>query len=852
MENLKWLEEGKRPLDWNGPTSRAFRKFGDEDLDRPIIDHFERVARQYPNRIAVTDAETSFTFAELWDGVSALAESIAAKTQPADLIGIALPTCSMFPVAMLACLAAGRPFVAIDPHCPGNWLSQVLDDARPALIIKREDVISCIETGALKGWRPARLPVDEPACVLFTSGSTGRPKGIVNSQRNLLQRVAQSINAAHINTEDKFLTLASPCTIVGVRDVLTAMLAGAGIHLLDPQRAGAREILNVVRAENITILFAFPALLRSVIAYAEERVGETLRLVRIGGDTTLWSDIDLLRGWLAPQSAIQLIYAATEAPMMQWFVDDSCRTDEPRIPIGYPLLGNRLAVIDENGHNTTPGEIGELIVSSPYVALGLDGLFRTGDLVRLRPDGLLDRIGRKDRQVKIRGIRVDIDGVEASLRRHPLVTDVGVVVRTNSNDEAVTLVAYVTARDDAQAGLLEDLKDLMRSAPTSMRPGRFYLAGKIPRLLSSKLDLRALMAMDEVTVQKERDADAVAVVEAGPATGDRIGRIVAQAWQRVLGAPVRGPEDDFFEAGGDSLKAITFVMELERSLDVELPLTLITEAPKFTGLCEALSEHRIESYSPLVPLKAGEGMPPVFFIPGLGGSVARLFPLARRMTYSGAVIGIQARGLAGQDPPHASVETMAAEYLQEVKARQPHGPYYLCGYSFGGLVAFEMARRLRESGDEVGMVGLFDTMMSPFRWPLHLWLSIVGRRIVQFVAEACAAPIHTWPSALRKTAARAGKRMQGYRLTNALKVTISALRASARYRPGFYPGELTLFSPADREPGLPSLQAIWSKHARALSIVETAGTHSTMLSSPNAEFAAASLTRRLQNAFTSG
>jgi len=244
-------------------------------------------------------------------------------------------------------------------------------------------------------------------------------------------------------------------------------------------------------------------------------------------------------------------------------------------------------------------------------------------------------------------------------------------------------------------------------------------------------------------------------------------------------------------------------------------------------------------------LKAGEGVPPVFFIPGLGGSVARLFPLARRMTYSGAVIGIQARGLAGQDPPHASVETMAAEYLKEVKARQPHGPYYLCGYSFGGLVAFEMARRLRESGDEVGMVGLFDTMMSPLRWPLHSWLSIVGRRIVQFVAEACAAPIHTWPSALRKTAARVGDRMQGYRLTSSLKVTISALRASARYRPGFYPGELTLFSPAGREPGLPSLQAIWSKHARALSVVETAGTHSTMLSSPNAEFAAASLTRRL-------
>ena len=253
------------------------------------------------------------------------------------------------------------------------------------LIITREDGLGGVEARVppmrvirltacpslrAEGWRPATLGVDEPACVLFTSGSTGRPKGIVNSQRNLLQRVAQSINAAHINAADRLLTLASPCTIVGVRDVMTALLAGASIHLLDPQRVGAREILNVIRAEAITILFAFPALLRSVVAASAERAAATLRLVRVGGDTTLWSDIDTLRAWLAPGAAIQLIYAATEAPMMQWFVDDTCRREDARIPIGYPLPGNRLAIVDEEGRATPPGEVGELIVASPYVSLG--------------------------------------------------------------------------------------------------------------------------------------------------------------------------------------------------------------------------------------------------------------------------------------------------------------------------------------------------------------------------------------------------------------------------------------------------------------------------------------------------
>ncbi len=252
----------------------------------------------------------------------------------------------------------------------------------------------------------------------------------------------------------------------------------------------------------------------------------------------------------------------------------------------------------------------------------------------------------------------------------------------------------------------------------------------------------------------------------------------------------------------------------------------------------------------------------VFFIHGLGGNVTELFPMTRRMTYPGAVIGIQARGLTGEDPPHPSVEAMAAEYLREVKAFQPEGPYYLCGYSFGGLVAFEMALRLWERGDEVGLVGLFDTTMSRLRWPLRVWLSIAGRRLAQFAADASAAPIHTWPAAIRRAASHVRDRLRGYPtqteqnrppLPNVLKaapirvlrVATAAMIASARYRPGFYPGELTLFSPVEREPGLPSLQSIWRKHARALSIVEIAGTHSTMLSAPNAESTAACLTQHL-------
>src|SRR5919201_5780879 len=377
FRTFAWLEDDRRPLDWNGPANRIFTRFRNHDLQRPIIEHFERVARRHRGRIAIREANTTLTFGELWDGVSGLAETLAAETKPGDLIGVLLPACPMFPLAMLACLASGRPFVVLDTHSPPYWLEHVLHDARPTLIITLEDGLGDVEavmpTGrvlrlthvpksARTGWRPATMGVDEPAGVLFTSGSTGRPKSIVNSQRNLLQRAAQSINAAHINAADRLLTLASPSTIVGVRDVMTALLAGASIHLLDPRGVGAREMLNVIRAEAITVLFAFPALLRSIVAARDRRADASLRLVRVGGDTTVWSDIETLRGWLAPDAAIQIVYAATEAPMMQWFVADECRREDARIPIGYPLPGNRLALVDEDGCPTPDGEVGELIV----------------------------------------------------------------------------------------------------------------------------------------------------------------------------------------------------------------------------------------------------------------------------------------------------------------------------------------------------------------------------------------------------------------------------------------------------------------------------------------------------------
>jgi amino acid adenylation domain-containing protein len=857
---LGWNDRSEFPLDWNGPDNRPFDPFPDESKARPIVELLEQVVGRFPERIALFGPEGSITYAELWRVLTGWAERIAAATAPGDLVGILAPVAPEFPIAMLACLAAGRPFVALDPDYPPEWIAQVLDDSRPALLLvsKRDpgasEVIPItartldLDTAtpdASSSWRPARPGADEPAFVLFTSGSTGRPKGIVNSQRNLLQRVGQSVNAAHINSDDRFLTLTSLCTIVGVRDLVTSLLAGASFYLLDTQNAGAREIHRVIRDCRISILFAFPALLRSVVESGQSRAGDSLRLVRIGGDTTLWSDVAALRAWMSHGTSIQIVYAATEAPMMQSFVSEAVSESEERVPIGYPLLGNELAVVDEDGELTPEGEVGELLVRSPYVALGTWSqgrcqaagnedargarVFRTGDLVRRRPDGLYDRLGRKDRQVKIRGARVELDGVETAIRHHPSVRDVGVVVRVDSESGLARLVAYVQPDEAASDQFIHELGLMMRRvAPAHMRPWRYYRASVIPRLPNSKLDTRGLVALDLEKSRAEADARP-ADTDSSWIRTEAVEIAVARVWRDTLGLQLTCPEDDFFDLGGDSLRAITMTFELEKALRRELPTNLISQAPTFAAFCARLRENAPVVYCPLIVLKPGQGTP-LFFVHGVGGCVMELFSICRKMSWPGPVIGIQARGLDGCDLPHRSVEEMADEYIRAVRQQQPQGPYFLCGYSFGGLVAFELARRLSSSADKVAFVGLLATL-PPGHHLLRLrtWTAYLYRRLISRTNAAV--------DRSRTRAASAALRA----------VALSALRASVAYRPGAYKGQLTVFEPDRRDFGVPSSALLWSHHASSLRHEKLQARHDDMLEGANAQLVASLLTRCLKS-----
>jgi thioesterase domain-containing protein len=286
--------------------------------------------------------------------------------------------------------------------------------------------------------------------------------------------------------------------------------------------------------------------------------------------------------------------------------------------------------------------------------------------------------------------------------------------------------------------------------------------------------------------------------------------------------------------------------ELEKALRRDLPANLISEAPTFAAFCARLREKAPVAYCPLVTLKAGEGAP-LFFIHGVGGGVMELFSICRRMSWPGPVIGIQARGLEGRDHPHDSVEQMADEYITAIRNQQPAGPYFLCGYSFGGLVAFEVARRLSSRAAEVAFVGLLATL-PPGHHLLRLWTwtAYLYRQLTLAVARLEARSLHrSWLNSAHAEVDRS--RAQG--TPAALRVVaLKALLASAAYRPNTYKGQLTVFEPARRDLGVPSSASLWRRYASVLRHEKLQARHDDMLEGANAQDVADLLTRCLEGA----
>jgi amino acid adenylation domain-containing protein len=518
------------PLDRNGPVSLHYQPPVSDFVEQSVAALLATVAGRMPDATALSDGNETLTYAQVAAQAQRLAARISVEVPAWRGVAVLLPNGPASVIALLACLVAGRVCLVLNADHPTERNAAILHEAGAfASIVPEASALADMdgaavlhtipfESAAPAAGREATLAAapfgpDEPAVVLYTSGSTGQPKGIVLSQRTVLSRAANNINAMHLRPADRFLSLGALGTTAGLVATLMALLCGTPQYVLSASGSGIRRLLELIRAERVTVMWGVPVLLRVLFdAPGAASAVASLRLIRTFGEKLLQVDLQAWRTVLPPACHVAITYGQTEVTVAQWIVPPGFTSDDAILPVGYLLPEHRYAILDEVGQAVAAGEVGELVVRGLCVASGewrhgacetgraspdplhpMERILPTGDLVRLRADALLEVVGRRDRQVKVRGQRVEPAEIEDFLRRLPGVADAAVAARRRAEDADLLVFLVTTARVDV--GLADRVRAaLQRGLPGYMQPRRIMCLATLPRLPDGKIDEAALLA----------------------------------------------------------------------------------------------------------------------------------------------------------------------------------------------------------------------------------------------------------------------------------------------------------------------------------------------------------------------
>ena len=597
-----WMSGPRRPLHTGGVQSSGERG--------STSDAVFRAADRCPDATALCSATGQWSYARLVHEAGELVRRLrAAGAQPGSRVAVWGARGPRLVARLLGVWRAGAAFVVLDPRHPEQHNRRVLQQAAPQLVLELDGRLSP------SGGRPRESRGPLPAHVTFTSGTTGIPRGVVGTHGPLLHFIRWYSRLLEVGPADRFALLAGLTHDPLMRDLFVPLTAGARLHIpeADPELLGG-ELLPWLRQQSITILHLTPPLGRLLVAAAGPVAGggagllPALRSVLFGADVLQPRDVATWHR-LAPNARLFNGYGTTETPQLVAFHELHPPRDSraARVPVGRGAPGSQLLVQTRAGQPAGVGELGHVVVRSPHLALGyLDGsplarddphqagvpCYRTGDLGRYTPDGSVELAGRADRQLKIRGARVEPAAVEAALLAHPGVE--AAVVSSPGRDAAVDmeLVAHVVpspgsalAGDDARATLLPWLRGRL---PPSHLPSRYMVLEQLPLTPHGKVDLRALP-------EPGPHQGAAATPRSG------LEHAVAAIWSAALGVAQVDPADDFFDLGGHSLLAAQVVSRVRESLGVALPLRSLFQAPTLSGLVEQIA--RMGRQQPLPPLE---------------------------------------------------------------------------------------------------------------------------------------------------------------------------------------------------------------------------------------------------------
>ena len=858
-------------VEWNEtardyPRERSLHEFIEDQVDRT------------PNAPALVFGCTQLSYQELNVRANRLAHYLRRLgVGPEVLVGVYAGRSVEMIVALLGVMKAGGAYLPLDPECPRERLAALLEDSRPLVVIVQDELRGALpehgsstvflngDSPLFQGERESNPPVithgQNLAYAMYTSGSTGMPKCVLNVHEAIVNRLLWMQDTYRLDSRDRVLQKTPYTFDVSVWEFFWPLMAGACLVVARP--GGHKDpnyLVDEIIRQGITVIHFVPSMFHVFLEAPGIEGCAGLRHIFCSGEALPVALRE--RFFRRLKGQLHNLYGPTEAA-----VDVTAWTCDPTgpssiVPIGKPIWNTRIYILDSNLEPAPPGAAGELHIGGVALARGYLNrpeltaqklipdpfskepgarLFKTGDEARFLPDGNIEYLGRIDHQVKIHGIRIEPGEIESVLTGHPSIRQ-AVVIADEERPGQKRLVAYLVARRKPVS--LSELRESLRAKlPESMIPAAFVVLDALPLTVSGKLDRKSLPRPCSNEGMASR-------VPASPRNS--LERTLCRIWEEVLNVRSVDIDDGFSDLGGDSLAAACLFVRIHQIYGKNLQAVNLMNVTTVRAMAEVIrSENSGSAAKSLVTLRGEGSLPPLFLVSGILGHVVNFFSLAVHLGPEQPTYALQPPGIDLSVPYLTRVEDIAAHYIREIKFRQPSAPYYLAGYSFGGMIVFEMARQLLARGDRVAIAALLDAPEWRYERRMKRIMRfnrvLFGPRRLTYLTEAVQS---RWPGGIHKMHDRLRHRAPQNRFT----LEEASRLAANRYVPRIYPGRLTLLRTSPDGalvPGDPFLG--WGQLATGgVEVHEIPGGHFTITDEPYVAILAHKLRECLDRARPAG